>query len=342
MLRLLASAALAAVVGTVAAAAEVDPVTGLAWPTPNPAGAQGGAYVDFVQPTQSGRVESGMFGCVRSERQQFHEGLDLRPVQRDARGEPADSVFAMWPGTVRYVNASAGASNYGRYIVIEHRDEDGLAFVSLYAHLQAIAEGIGPDTAVTAGQVIGVMGRSANSPIPRERAHVHVETGFWLSNRFQRWYDARGFQHENVHGVFNGMNIAGFDFLDYVERRRRGEVVSIRDYVTRLPVAVTVLVRSTRLPDFVERHPGLVTAAPPAGRIVAWQIDFTWHGLPRAWRPLGAGDPAVRNAAGREIIFANPELLARFPCQRMVRQRNGEYVIGPKLQETLDILFAGL
>lgn len=315
------------------------PGADLVWPTPNPAVAAGGTYADFVQPTESGLVESGMFGCVRTSRQQFHEGLDLKAVQRDKRGEATDPIFAMWAGTVRYASAQPGASNYGRYVILEHVDGD-LNFISLYAHLLSIAPGTSPGVAVTAGQPLGVLGRSAgNSPIPRDRAHVHVETGFWLSTGFQRWYDAQKFGSANVHGVFNGKNLVGFDFLDYVERRRAREVAGVRDYVSRLPVAATVIVRSTGVPDFVARYPALASAPPPTGDIAAWQIDFTWFGLPKAWRALGPDDPEAKKVSGREIVFADAALLERFPCQKLVRWREGRAMFGPRLQETLDILF---
>ena len=35
---------------------------------------------------------SGQFGCVRTEGRQLHEGLDIRCLQRDRRGEPTDAV----------------------------------------------------------------------------------------------------------------------------------------------------------------------------------------------------------------------------------------------------------
>src|SRR5476651_981681 len=90
------------------------------WPTPNPAWIEGRPRAEFLQATASGEPESGGFGCVRSGGEQFHEGIDLKPVTRDKAGEPADKVFAVLPGIVRYVNEKAGDSNYGRYLVLEH------------------------------------------------------------------------------------------------------------------------------------------------------------------------------------------------------------------------------
>ena len=41
----------------------------------------------------------------------FHEGMDVRPMRRDARGEPLDEVRAMAEGKVVYTSQAAGASN---------------------------------------------------------------------------------------------------------------------------------------------------------------------------------------------------------------------------------------
>jgi murein DD-endopeptidase MepM/ murein hydrolase activator NlpD len=90
------------------------------WPTPNRAWEQGKSFGSWVQATVSGDPESGLYGCVRSGGTQFHEGLDIRAVSRDSRGEPTDKITAAMDGVVRHVNSSPGNSNYGRYIVLEH------------------------------------------------------------------------------------------------------------------------------------------------------------------------------------------------------------------------------
>ena len=54
---------------------------------------------------------SGQFGCVRSGGGQLHEGLDIRPMQRDRRGEPTDDALCALAGQVAYVNTRSGLSN---------------------------------------------------------------------------------------------------------------------------------------------------------------------------------------------------------------------------------------
>ena len=64
--------------------------------------------------------------------------IDIRSVHRDANGEPLDEVRAIADGEVVHVNLVPGYSNYGKYIVIEHR-WDGSNYYSLYGHLPSAA-----------------------------------------------------------------------------------------------------------------------------------------------------------------------------------------------------------
>src|SRR4051812_34092478 len=57
----------------------------ISWPSPNTAWEKGQGYEAWVQPTVSGEPTSGLFGSVRSNGTQFHEGLDIKPVGRDRR-----------------------------------------------------------------------------------------------------------------------------------------------------------------------------------------------------------------------------------------------------------------
>ena len=67
-----------------AAAADRDEVS---WPTPSTAFSEGKSSHTFLQHAGSGDPASGGFGGVRSQGRQFHEGLDLKPVERRRRGE---------------------------------------------------------------------------------------------------------------------------------------------------------------------------------------------------------------------------------------------------------------
>src|SRR5881296_3004952 len=86
-------------------------------PTANRALFEKGGEERFFVGTVGKPWTSGCFGCVRSGGWQMHEGLDIRCLQRDKRGEPTDPVMATADGTVAYINAKAGYSNYGIYII---------------------------------------------------------------------------------------------------------------------------------------------------------------------------------------------------------------------------------
>ena len=73
-----------------AAAARAD----LVWPTESKAFGNGAPYEEFIQPTASGRPESGLFVDTRNNGYRFHEGIDIKPVRRDRKGEALDGVFA--------------------------------------------------------------------------------------------------------------------------------------------------------------------------------------------------------------------------------------------------------
>ena len=62
----------------------------LVWPTPSTAWADGKSPGEWLQHAGSGDPESGGFGGVRGSGSQFHEGIDIRPVSRDRRGEPVE------------------------------------------------------------------------------------------------------------------------------------------------------------------------------------------------------------------------------------------------------------
>ena len=186
----------------------------LIWPTPNPAFQNGKPVEAYVQPTVSGRVESGLFGCVRNGGSRFHEGLDLYPIGRDVRGEAVDPVYAVLPGRVVHASRNSGYSSYGRYVVIEH-DQETPAYHTLYAHLASVADAITLGARVEAGSVLGIMGRSATYTIPSSRAHVHFEIGFRLTDDFEKWYTDQKFDSKNRHGMWNGMNLVSVDPLAF-------------------------------------------------------------------------------------------------------------------------------
>ncbi len=312
---------------------------GLVWPTPNPAWLEGRALEDFVQPSASGRPESALFGCTRTGGQRFHEGIDLKPVRRDARGEALDPVFAVMAGRVLYANRTPWHSSYGRYVVIEHTTVSP-PIITLYAHLASVDDDVVEGARVDSGQTIGIMGRSAGGyTIPVSRAHVHLEMGLWLSEAFQDWFDSMDYESPNRHGLMSGFNIVGFDPLDFYDRYRTGEVRGFDDYLRRQAVAFTLRVGVAAVPDFVVRYPSLLegdlSETVPAG----WEIDFTWYGLPKRWRPLEGAPPAGDRDFPVTVVSFDQSVIAANTCRSTLQVRGGEPRIGSHTERVVRILF---
>jgi len=314
------------------------------WPTPNPAWVEGRPRTEFLQATVSGDPLSGGFGCVRDDGRQFHEGIDLKPVAHDAKGEPADKVFAFLPGVVRYISDKPGLSNYGRYMVLEHPGVQP-AIYTLYAHLRSIAPGVMAGTNVSGGQFIAMMGRTEGATvIPKERAHLHFEMGLRVSDTFQAWYDRQRFGSPNDHGLWNGMNLMGFDPLDFLDKFRAHQVDNFQDYFAQLKPAVKVRVASPAMPDFARRYPSLMTPPAEGSRFViatpaGWEVDCNWTALPIKLIPLTAVDLAGYKPNEVRIVEEDDATLAVCHCKSIVLTRGGTKKPGKDLEEVLQQLF---
>lgn len=310
----------------------------LQWPTPNQAFEQGRSIAHFLQQAGSGDPASGGFGCVRSDGRQFHEGIDIRPANRDRHGEPTDHVFAAMDGVVRYVNKIAGNSSYGRYIVLEHPHVRP-AIYTLYAHLARVEPQIRPGVKVRRGQTLGIMGHTAGGyRIPRARAHLHFEMGVWLSRDFQRWYDRQRFGSPNEHGVFNGYNLMGFDPLDFFRQYRAHRVDNFEQYFDRIHPVVTLRIATSKVPDFTERYPSLVSKHPPM-LIAGWEVSFNWTGLPFRWTPLDASEVKGMGRDEVKIIRVDATAERHDRCKSLAVYRRGRWEVGSDLHTVLQVLF---
>jgi murein DD-endopeptidase MepM/ murein hydrolase activator NlpD len=328
---------LAIFLGLVSAALAVGRVE-ISWPTPNRAWAEGRPLGDYLQQAGSGKPESGGFGGVRNGGTRFHEGIDIKPVSRDRRGEPADAVFAAMDGVVRHISANPGKSSYGRYIVVEHPAQTPAVY-TLYAHLSRIAPGVKAGDAVRRGETIGTMGHSAGGyTIPRSRAHLHFEIGLMMTTEFQAWYDAQKFGSPNDHGIWNGLNLAGIDPLDFLNAWRARRVNTFADYFARMRPAVRLRLATRRTPDFVRRYPGLLTKSLPAA-IGGWEIAFNWTGLPFAWTPLTPLE-TMGLVEGRPVLLQVDGAIERRERSRTLAvERRGRWTIDRDLETVLAQLF---
>lgn len=310
----------------------------LIWPTPNPAFQNGEPIESFIQPTASGVSESGLFGCVRTNGRRFHEGIDLYPISRNKSGEASDTIYAVLPGRVVYINKVSGHSNYGRYIIIEHDGESPM-FHTLYAHLASVDEGLIVGSRVEQGAGIGIMGRSASSPIPRARAHLHFEIGFRLSDEFQAWYDRQKFDSKNRHGFWNGMNLVSIDPLDFYRSVRKGKVATVGEHLKSMPAYARIRVHTTMIPDFVKRYPELVNRTYSESNLAAWDIAFSQYGVPKEWTPRFSDEGISGKPGDVEIIAYNPNLLKEQTCNRVLLLKGSKPKISANTLNTLKKLF---
>lgn len=307
------------------------------WPTPNQAWAEGRPARDFLQHAGSGDPESGGFGGVRSAGHQFHEGIDIRPVSRDRRGEPADSVFAAMDGVVRHISRLAGDSNYGRYIVIEHPDQSP-GIYTLYAHLARIAPTLHEGMRVQRGDVIGLMGHSSSGNIPRDRAHLHFEMGVMVTREFPQWYAMKKFGSPNEHGWWNGMNLMGFDPLDFLGKWRAHRVNTFDEYFAQITPAARVRIATRRTPDFVVRYPSLLTKPMPSV-VMGWEISFDWTGIPFRWTPLSGAEAIGLPLNEPRLVDVDAGIERRERSKTLGVVRRGQWSPGKDLETVLQQLF---
>ncbi len=212
---------------------------------------------DVYQPTGSGRVESALYGSVRTVQRRgkwtasFHEGIDIAPMRRDRSGRPDDLVYACADGSVAYINVVAGNSNYGKYVVLVHKDRIGKVY-SLYAHLAAVQKSLRAGQLVKVGDVLGRMGNTSTMGIPMIRAHLHFEIGVIGNQRFDRWYTAKSMSPD--HRNFHGWNLWGIDPLLFYRYRGKDAFISMVDILRQIPPAFELVLPCSRLPDYIQRY----------------------------------------------------------------------------------------
>jgi len=232
--------------------------------------------------------EGGCFGFVRNAIRiedkvlytKFHEGIDIAPLVRDSAGNPLDLVASVADGQVVHSNKIAGHSNYGKYVVVEHKWENSSVY-SLYAHLAEIS--CNPGDPVKAGAVLGRMGFTGTG-LGRDRAHLHLELAVLLSQHFDQWHKTC-VGGTNYHGLFNGMNLSGFDPARFFLAHKANPELRINDFFATTPVYFKVTVPAKGTPDFVTRYPWICPGGTTQQEALSWEISFSATGLPLAFTP---------------------------------------------------------
>lgn len=282
---------------------------------------------------------SGTFGCVRSDGWQIHEGLDIRCLQRDKHGEPMDPVMATADGTVAYVNRKPSLSNYGNYIILRHLIQ-GLEIYSVYAHLKEARSDLRPGVVVKAGEVIGVMGRTANTrqSITKDRAHVHFELNLMANDRFSSWYRKANPKQQNDHGDWNGHNLLGLDpRLILLEQHRQGAAFNLAQFIRSQRELCRAMVRDTEFP-FLRRYACLVRPNPIAQTegVAGYEIALNFNGVPIELIPRAESEMKSRNRI--QLLSVNASEKHANPGKRLVSETRGGWKLTNTGEQLLDLL----
>jgi murein DD-endopeptidase MepM/ murein hydrolase activator NlpD len=269
-------------------------VLDLMLPTDNDALFSGGgpAFYQYIERNYKGVKstpwEGGQYGFVRDPVEtsagtvytRFHEGIDIRALRRDARGEPLDEVRAIADGKVVHTNVVPSYSNYGNYIVIEHRWASS-NYYSLYGHLSSIAVQRGE--MVRRGQRIAVMGYTG-AGLNQARAHVHLELNLMLNHRFEAWHDAFFKNDPNHNGIYNGMNLAGLDIARLYLALRKNPSLTIPEFLKGEEIFYKVTLPKSQHFELPKLYPWMLTRGTRNSKS-AWEVSFASSGLPLKIEP---------------------------------------------------------
>jgi len=309
------------------------------FPTANHALYTPGDELKFFAPTTPDRPwTSGGFGCVRDNSQRMHEGLDIRHLQTDRRGEPTDPVMATADGTVMYFNTRPGLSNYGNYIVIRHVVE-GLEIYSLYAHLSAVRPGLKIGDAVKAGEVIATMGRTSSAEtIDKWRAHVHFELNVLVNDNFAAWFKKNSAGERNDHGEWNGQNLNGLDPRQILLGEEPGaKKFSLLNFLRSQTELCRVLVRATDFP-YLKRYAALILRNPVAEKegVAGYEIALNYNGVAFALMPRAASE--IKGNAKFQLLSVNEAEEQANPCRHLVVKRGSHWQLANEGLRELELL----
>ncbi len=308
-------------------------------PTANRALFKPGAEEEFFAATPGKDWRSGTFGCVRSDGMQFHEGLDIRSIQRDSRGEPTDPVLAAADGTVAYINRKSTLSNYGQYIVLRHQVE-GIEVHTLYAHLREVSANLKPGAAVSAGTVIGVLGRTSNTKttITKDRAHLHFEIALLANERFADWHNDALPGQRNDHGRYNGQNLLGLDPRAILLRQRNeGSKFSLVQFIRGQTELCRVLVLKRDFPWLKRCYP-LIRRNPLAESegTAGYELRLNFNGVPFHLTPRAPSE--VKSKATYQLLSVNEDEQRSNPARKLVAKKGGHWELTPQGTQLLDLL----
>jgi peptidoglycan LD-endopeptidase LytH len=308
-------------------------------PTANHALFEKGGEEKFFVGTVGKPWTSGCFGCVRTEGAQMHEGLDIRCLHRDQRGEPTDPILATADGTVAYINTRPSLSNFGNYIVLRHLI-GGVEIYSSYAHLREIRPGLKIGQSVKGGETIATMGRTANTHegISKDRAHVHFELNLFVNDRFPAWHKKTFPGQRNDHAAWNGQNLVGLDPRQVLlEQHQTGTRFDLLRFIQGQTELCRAAVRATDFP-WLKRYPGLVRPNPKAVKegIAGYEVALNFNAVAFELIPRAASE--IKGQARFQLLSVNEIECRKNRCRRLVTQRGGRWELTSRGLNALELL----
>jgi len=267
----------------------------------------GPAFYQFIDRDYHGEKstpwEGGRYGFVRNPVEtsagiiytRLHEGIDIKPLQRDATGEPTDVVRAIAPGVVMHANTVAGYSNYGRYVVVEHHF-DGCKYYSLYGHLSSVAVHAGQR--VQQREQLGVMGYTGEG-LNQARAHVHLELNLMLSRHFEAWHNTFFQNDPNHHGLYNGLNLVGIDIARLYLALQKRPGLTIPEFLAEEETLYRVALPASKNFDLPKFYPWMVQVKSDTER-ANWEVSFNRAGVPLKIQP------ATKEVTVPELSYMKP------------------------------------
>jgi murein DD-endopeptidase MepM/ murein hydrolase activator NlpD len=270
--------------------------------------------------------QGGTYGFSRNQQRiggkiamtKFHEGIDIKPVRRDASGEPLDEVRAIESGRVVHASENAGDSNYGKLAVVEH-DVEGTPVFSVYAHLATVD--VRPGQSLARGERLGRLGYTG-AGIDRRRAHLHLEIALLWHDGFASWHP-RNFSSPNKHGNYNGINLIGLDAAEFYLRQREDPTLTLPQFVRQPDPFFRVCIPESPHFQLPRRYPWLVEGDPSEPS--AWVVSFTAPGFPVSIKPSREAVAAARV----EWVAPSP-----FPSSKMTRRLVDDSPGRPKLGQS--------
>lgn len=294
---------------------------------------------EVYQTTASGKPESGTYGSVRTGQYgklllpRFHEGVDIAALSRDAKGRPLDDVFAAAYGRVALVHKVAGNSDYGIYVVLIHNDPVG-TFYTLYGHMAEADAALREGMIVEPGTRLGRMGNTSTSGIPMNRAHLHFEVGMLANDRFLSWPGLP--KTHTPGGLYNGQNLWGLNpislFRDYQDHDGK---LTLLEHIRRVPVAIELISKTNKLPDYFRRHPALWSG--PDSFEGALVFSISEGGVILSGRPVTAEEAHQLDRNKSAVLRVDEAVLGR-NARRIVVKQNGQWKIGGNGEKWLSLM----